>query len=330
MKMRRLGADGPAVSALGLGCMTLNGVYGAAAYEADAIATVHRAWDLGVTLFDTADVYAGGENEALLGRALAGKRDGAFIATKFGLLHDSVGAARMGVDGRPDHVRRSIDGSLKRLGVDWIDLYYLHRVDPKTPIEETVGAMAELVTAGKVRFLGLSEASPRTLERACAVHPITALQSEYSLWTRDPENGVLAACRRLGVGFVPFSPLGRGFLSGALRSPDDFAPDDWRRGLPRFSGENFRRNLELVDNVKAIAEAKGVTASQLALAWVLAQGEDIVPIPGTRRMANLEENLGALEITLSAEDLARIEAVFPPGGASGPRYDAVMMAAVNG
>ena len=328
MKRRLLGYEGPAVSAIGLGCMGMSQSYGDGD-EAESIATIHRALDLGINLLDTADVYGPHTNEELVGRAIAGRREQVFLATKFGLPSDKSQPGEIVVDGRPEYVRQAVEGSLKRLRVDHIDLYYLHRVDPDTPIEDTVGAMAELVAAGKVRFLGLSEVSAATLERACAVHPITAVQSEYSLWTRDPETEVLDACRRLGVGFVPFSPLGRGFLSGELKSPADFGEDDMRRHNPRFQGENFARNLELVEKVRALGERRGVTASQMALAWVLAQGEDIVPIPGTKRRKYLEENAAAVDIELGAEELEAIQSIFPRGAAAGARYGEAMMRAVN-
>jgi aryl-alcohol dehydrogenase-like predicted oxidoreductase len=298
--------------------------------DTESIATLQHALDRGVTLFDTADMYGPYTNEELLGRALRGRRAGAFIATKFGFVRDPQNPAVRVVDGSPARVAQACEDSLRRLGVGHIDLYYLHRADPKVPIEDTVGAMAQLVHAGKVRHLGLSEVSPATLERAQRVHPITALQSEYSLWTRDPEDGVLEACGRLGVGFVPYSPLGRGFLTGAIKTPDDFAPDDYRRLSPRFQGENFTRNLTLVEKVKALAAAKGCSAAQLALAWVLAQGPHIVPIPGTRRLRNLEENLGALEVLLTDDELAQIDAVFPAGVSAGARYPEGMMRLVRG
>ena len=325
MQTRTLGRDGPQVSAIGLGCMGMSEFYGARD-EAESVATIKRALDLGITLFDTADAYGPHTNEVLVGRVLRGERHRVCIATKFGLVRDPDDAASRGVDGRPAYVRSACEASLKRLGVDTIDLYYLHRVDPHTPIEDTVGAMAELVRAGKVRYLGLSEVLGATLERACKVHPIAALQSEFSLWTRDPQtNGVLEACRRLGVGFVPYSPLGRGFLTGQIRSPADFDADDYRRTSPRFEGENFNRNLALVDKVQALASKKGCAASQLALAWVLAQGDDVVPIPGTKRRKYLEQNAGALDIAMSPAELAEIDAVFPPDAAQGTRYGQAMM-----
>jgi aryl-alcohol dehydrogenase-like predicted oxidoreductase len=325
MQTRRLGRNGPEVSALGLGCMGMSEFYGAGD-DAESIATLHHALDRGVRLFDTADIYGPYTNEQLVGRAIRGRRDEVVLATKFGFVRDPADPGKREIDGRPERVREACEASLKRLGVDTIDLYYLHRADSRVPIEDTVGAMADLVAAGKVRWLGLSEVSPATLERACAVHPIAALQSEYSLWTRDPEDGALDACRRLGVGFVAFSPLGRGFLTGAIRSTDDFAADDYRRNSPRFQGENFARNLALVDLVKAIAADKGCTPAQLALAWVLAQGPDIVPIPGTKRRKYLDENLDALDVRLSGEDRATIEAAMPRGEVRGERYPAGMMA----
>jgi aryl-alcohol dehydrogenase-like predicted oxidoreductase len=328
MQTRTLGPRGPEVSAVGLGCMGMAAFYGQASDEAQATAVIHRALELGVTFFDTAEIYGPHTNEIQIGRALADRRERAFVATKFGICWnaDRTGLA---IDGSPANVRRAIDGSLTRLGMDHVDLYYLHRVDPNVPIEETVGAMAELVTAGKVRFLGLSEAAPETIRRAHAVHPITALQTEYSLWSRDPEDELFAVCEELGIGFVPYSPLGRGFLSGDIRSIDDLAEDDFRRSNPRFQGENFQKNMDLVEAVKAIAADRGVTAAQLALAWVLAQGPHLVPIPGTRRIATLEDNAAAADLILTAEDLARIEAVFPRGAAVGHRYAPSGMAALN-
>jgi aryl-alcohol dehydrogenase-like predicted oxidoreductase len=329
MQTRKLGRDGPTVSALGLGCMGMSEFYGARS-DAESLATLHRALDLGVSFLDTADMYGPYTNEELLGRALQGRRPQAFLATKFGFVRDAHNPSARAIDGRPARVRAACEGSLKRLNVQYIDLYYLHRADPAVPIEETVGAMAELVRAGKVRYLGLSEVSPATLERAERVHHITALQTEYSLWTRDPEQEVLPACERLGVGFVPYSPLGRGFLTGALRSAADFASDDYRRTSPRFQGENFARNLALVASVEALASAKSCTPAQLALAWVLAQGPHIVPIPGTRRIRNLEENLGALSVRLSPAELQAIAAVFPADAAAGTRYPEATMRFLNG
>ncbi|MEN5230734.1 aldo/keto reductase [Brevundimonas naejangsanensis] len=326
MKMRKLGRSGPEVSAVGLGCMGMSAFYGGAD-EAQSIAVIHRALDLGVTLFDTAEMYGPHTNEVLVGKALKDRRDKAFIATKFGINRQLDGSAV--TDGSPANVRRAVEGSLSRLGVDHIDLYYQHRIDPNTPIEETVGAMAELVKEGKVRFLGLSEAAPATIRKAHAEHPITALQTEYSLWSRDPEDELLGVVRELGIGFVPYSPLGRGFLSGEIKSIDDLAPDDFRRTNPRFAGDNFQKNLDLVAAVGAIAADKGVTAAQLALAWVLAQGEDLVPIPGTRRIATLEQNAAAADIVLTPDDLARIEAVFPRGAAAGERYAPGGMSSLN-
>ena len=331
MKTRTLGRDGPAVSALGLGCMGMSAFYGPDGRDdAESIRVIHRALDLGVTMLDTADMYGPHTNEILVGKAIAGRRNEVFLATKFGIRLDPSDPQARGVDGRPEYVQSACEGSLKRLGVDPIDLYYQHRVDPDVPIEDTIGAMARLVEQGKVRFLGLSEAAPATIRRAHAVHPLTALETEYSLWTREPEeNGVLATVREFGIGFVPYSPLGRGFLSGSIRSADDFDADDYRRHSPRFQGENFARNLELVDAVRTIAEEKGVTPAQLALAWVLEQGDDLVPIPGTRRVGNLEENLAAVDIRLTPAELARIDAVFPPGAASGDRYPASSMGSVH-
>ncbi|MCU1670419.1 MAG: aldo/keto reductase [Blastococcus sp.] len=313
---RTLGRNGLVVSALGLGCMGMSQSYGAADRD-ESIATIHRALDLGVTFLDTSDVYGDGHNEELVGEAIAGRRDEVQLATKFSLSRDGAG---MRIDGRPENVRASAEASLRRLGVDVVDLYYQHRVDPQVPIEDTVGAMAELVQAGKVRHLGLSEASAASLRRAAAVHPIAALQSEWSLWTRDLEGEVLATARNLGIGIVPFSPLGRGFLTGAITSPADFDEDDFRRGHPRFTGEAFAANLRLVEAVREMAAQKGVSPGQLALAWVMGQGRDVVPIPGTKRRRYLEENAGAAAVELSADDLARLDAIAPPGVAVGGRY----------
>ena len=328
MKTRTLGRSGPEVSAIGLGCMGMAAFYGQASDEAQVTAVIHRALDLGITLFDTAEMYGPHTNEIQVGKALADRRDRAFVATKFGIGYNAERTA-LTVDGSPANVRRAIEGSLKRLNMDHVDLYYLHRVDPNTPIEETVGAMGELVKEGKVRFLGLSEAAPETIRKAHATHPITALQTEYSLWSREPEDEILATVDELGIGFVPYSPLGRGFLSGDIKSIDDLAADDFRRTNPRFMGENFQKNLDLVTAVGAIAADKGVTAAQLALAWVLVQDEYLVPIPGTRRIATLEDNAAAAAIVLTAEDLTRIEAVFPKDAASGDRYAPAGRAALN-
>jgi len=326
MEKRKLGMQGLEVSALGLGCMGMSEFY-AGAGEAESVATIHRAIELGVTFLDTADMYGSGRNEELVGRALRGRRDRVVLATKFGNVRGPDGSFR-GVDGRPEYVRQACDASLRRLGVERIDLYYQHRVDPKVPIEDTVGAMAELVRAGKVRFLGLSEAAPATIRRAHAVHPISALQTEYSLWSRDPEDELLATVRALGIGFVAYSPLGRGFLTGRFRRFEDLAPDDYRRSSPRFQGENFEKNLRLVDRIRQLAQEKGVKPAQLALAWVLAQGKDVVPIPGTTTRAHLEENVAAA-IDLTREDLARIDAAAPKGTAAGDRYVPAGMAALN-
>jgi aryl-alcohol dehydrogenase-like predicted oxidoreductase len=297
--------------------------------ETEAIATIHHALDLGVGFLDTSDMYGPFTNEALVGRAIAGRRDEVFLATKFGIMRDPDDPTKRVWNSRPEYVKRACDASLARLGTNVIDLYYQHRVDPDVPIEDTVGALADLVRAGKVRYIGLSEAGAATIERAHAVHPVTALQTEYSLWTRDPERGILATCRRLGIGFVPYSPLGRGFLTGAITRPEDFEPGDYRRNSPRFVGENFAKNLALVAKVKEFAAQVGCTPGQLALAWVLAQGEDIVPIPGTKRRKYLDENVGALDVRLTAEQLAALDAVFPPDAAAGERYPPAMMASLN-
>lgn len=327
MQTRKLGTE-LVVSSLGLGCMGMSGMYGDAD-EAAAIATIHQAIDLGVTFLDTADAYGSGHNETLIGTAIRDRRDKVIIATKFGLSDISKGGYKIPVNGRPEYVRAACEASLQRLGVDTIDLYYQHRVDPTTPIEETIGAMAELVREGKVRFLGLSEASAPTIRRAYAVHPIAALQSEYSLWSRDVEAEILPTCRELKIGFVPWSPLGRGFLTGAVKSFADLAANDWRRMSPRFQGENFQHNLDLVERVRALASHKNCTPAQLAIAWLLQQGDDIVPIPGTKRVSYLLENLGGLELELTAADLALIDQIVPPGAASGDRYPAELMKMVN-
>ncbi|MGH7668558.1 MAG: aldo/keto reductase [Gemmatimonadaceae bacterium] len=326
MQRRKLGPL--EVSAIGLGCMGMSDFYGPRD-EAESVATLERALALGITFFDTADMYGSGTNEQLLGRVLGGRRQAVVVATKFGIVRDPANLAYRGFNAAPDYCLRACDASLKRLNTDYIDLYYLHRVDSKTPIEDTVGAMARLVEAGKVRHLGLSEVSAETLRRSHAIHPIAALQSEYSLWTREPEDGILDVCRELGVGFVPYSPLGRGFLSGEITNPEDFAPDDFRRIQPRFQGENFRRNLALVDAVKRLAAARGVTAAQLALAWVLAQGTDVVPIPGTKRVKYLEQNVAAVNMTLAAADRSALEAAFPRGAVAGERYQTKALAALD-
>jgi aryl-alcohol dehydrogenase-like predicted oxidoreductase len=327
MKSRKLGNQGLIVSELGLGCMGMSEFY-SGRDDNEAIATIHHALDLGVTFIDTADMYGPFTNEKLVGEAIKDRREQVILATKFGNMRSPEGGF-LGVSGKPDYVRQCCDDSLQRLGVEIIDLYYQHRVDPTVPIEDTIGAMAELVQQGKVRYLGMSEAAPATIRRAHAVHPISALQTEYSLWSRDPEDEILPTIRELGIGFVPYSPLGRGFLSGGFKTVEDLAPDDYRRNSPRFQGENFAKNLELVAQIQAIAAEKGATASQLALAWLLAQGEDIVPIPGTKRRAYLEENVAAADILLTQDDLRRIEAVAPKGVAVGDRYPIQTMSTVN-
>lgn len=330
MHTRQLGKNGPHVSAIGLGCMGMTDFYTPGSDTTEATATLHRALELGVNFLDTADMYGPHTNEQLIGKAIAGKRDQVFLASKFGIVRDPANPVVRGVNGRPDYIRNAIDGTLQRLGVDTLDLYYQHRIDPDVAIEETVGAMADLIKQGKVRYLGLSEASAATLERAHKVHPISALQSEYSLWSRDQQdNGCLAACQRLGIAFVPYSPLGRGFLTGALKSPDDFGADDYRRFSPRFQGENFAKNLRLVEQVKTLAADKGVTAGQLALAWVLAQGDYIIPIPGTKRRTYLQENAEALSISLSADELAALDAIFPADATAGLRYPKDVLAMLD-
>ena len=327
MEQRQLGKQGLVVSAIGLGCMGMSEFYGSAD-EKESVATIHQALDAGISLLDTADMYGPFKNEELVGKTIRGRRDTVVLATKFGIMRTGDASFR-GVNGRPDYVKTACDASLRRLGVDHIDLYYQHRVDPEVPIEETVGAMAELVKAGKVRYLGLSEAGPQTIRRAHAVHPISALQTEYSLWSREPEAEILPTLRELGIGLVPYSPLGRGFLAGRFKRYEDLPADDYRRHSPRFQGENFAKNLELVERVEQMAAGKGVSAGQLALAWVLAQGKDIVPIPGTTRRRHLEQNIAAVGLTITPSDLSDITAAMPPGAASGMRYPEEMMRMVN-
>jgi aryl-alcohol dehydrogenase-like predicted oxidoreductase len=327
MKQTNLGTQGLKVSQLGLGCMGMSEFYGARDDE-ESIATIHRALDLGITFLDTSNIYGPYTNEVLVGKAISGRRNEVQLATKFGIVRSEDPAAR-GVNGKPEYVKSSCEASLKRLNVEVIDLYYQHRVDPNTPIEETVGAMAELVKEGKVRYLGLSEAAPSTIRRAHATHPISVLQTEYSLWSREPEEEILPTLRELGIGLVPYSPLGRGFLTGQIKSPDDFEADDYRKNSPRFQGENFQKNLDLVQRIEKMAKAKGCTTSQLALAWVLAQGDDLAPIPGTKRVKYLEENAKAVDVRLSAEDLKQLDEIAPHGSAAGDRYPAAAMKAVN-
>ena len=325
MQHRKLGTQGLDTSAMGLGCMGMSDFYGDRSDQGESVATIHRALELGVNFLDTADMYGPHTNEQLVGKAIMGKREKFVIATKFGIVRDANDPLKRGINGRPEYVRASVEGSLKRLGVDTIDLYYQHRVDTNTPIEDTVGEMANLVREGKIKYIGLSEAGAETLRRAYAVHPISALQTEYSLWSREPEDEIIPTCRTLGIGFVPYSPLGRGFLTGAYKSIEDFRSDDFRRTSPRFQGENFEKNLELVRHIGTLAAEKRCTPSQLALAWVLAQGNDMVPIPGTKRREYLEENIGAINVTLTPPDLQRIDEIAPKGAAAGDRYAAESM-----
>jgi aryl-alcohol dehydrogenase-like predicted oxidoreductase len=331
MKTRQLGTTGVDIPAIGLGCMNMSSVYGAAD-DATSISVIHRAIDLGVNFLDTADIYGAGGNEVLVGRAIKGRREQVVIATKFGNVIKGGWADGKGydLDGSPAYVKRAAEASLRRLGVETIDLYYQHRVDPKTPIEETVGTMARLVDEGKVRYLGLSEAAPETIRRAHAVHPIAALQTEYSLWTRDPEDELLALTRELGITFVAYSPLGRGFLTGTIKRPEDLPDDDWRRLNPRFQGENFRKNLELVEELEVMAREKGTTTAQLALAWLLTRGEHVVPIPGSRKIERVEENAAAADVSLTKAELRRLDTIAPVGAAAGDRYPETMMGALNG